>query len=275
MVSTQPLDTEMAMGNSFAIVATPGKRPSGELYIAERYRPETVTNLCELKARAEEYGCGPSLKNALSYLTQCVSQWKGPAFPVAVILYARRPYSLIGESSNIELVPYLTECQAPKLFPQGDNTAVYPASHRHAITATLLQKFSGEPPVSEEGQLTLVGCGSLGSKIAVHLARSGAAPAIVIDKNSMSPHNAARHALLPQPQDIQLTWLGPKAEALAAAIEGFRQSAKAFNEDVTQAIRSNEGCRRLFPRHTGLKLEKLSWSASWGDFAVKASFRRS
>jgi len=27
--------------------------------------------------------------------------------------------------------------------------------------------------------------------------------------------------------------------------------------------------------HVGLKLEKLSWSASEGDFAVKASFRRS
>jgi hypothetical protein len=182
MVSTQLLHEGAVWGESFAIIATPGKLPSGKPYVADKYLPETVTNLHELQARAEVYGCGTSLKNALSYLARCVKRWKGPDFPIVVILCARRPYRLIGESSNIEIVPYLMECQAPQLFPQGDNTAAYPASHRHAITATLLQRFSGEPPIPEERKLALVGCGSLGSKIAIHLTRSGAAPTIVIDK---------------------------------------------------------------------------------------------
>lgn len=237
-------------GWSFAMVVTPGKLPSGELYIAGTYTPETVTNFRELQERAEAYGCGNSLKNAVSYLSRCARQWQGPTAPVAVILCARRPYPLIGESSNIELVPYLVEIQAPELFPAGDQTPVYPAAHRHAITSTLLQRFSGEAPVPEERTLTLVGCGSLGSKIAMHLARSGAAPAMVIDKHSLSPHNAARHALLPPAHDLQLTWLGSKAEALAAAIGGLGQSVKAFDADVTRATHDDKVRRRLCSKRT-------------------------
>lgn len=158
-------------GSSLVIVATAGKLPSGELYVAGKYTSETVTNV-------------------------------------------------------LELVPYLVEVQAPDLFPEGDDTSVYPAAHRHTITSTLLQRFSGTPPTPKKRNLTLVGCGSLGSKIGMHLARSGTVPSVVIDKNSLSPHNAARHALTPYAQDIQLAWLGPKAESLAMAIDGLGNPSK-------------------------------------------------
>jgi hypothetical protein len=238
-------------GVSIAIVVTPGKLPSGALHIAARYTPETVSNLRQLEERAREYGCGNSFKSALSYLRQCASEWQGRYdSPVVVILCCRRPYRLLGESSNIELVPYLVEIQAPALFPAGEETPVYPAAHRDAITPPLLQRFSGVVPAPEGRQLTMVGCGSLGSKIALHLARSGAAPSVVIDKNALSPHNAARHGLVPHAQDLQLTWLGPKAQALAEAIKGFGQSVQAFNEDVTRATGDARIRRQFFPRPT-------------------------
>ncbi|TIW50068.1 MAG: hypothetical protein E5V60_35170, partial [Mesorhizobium sp.] len=56
---------------------------------------------------------------------------------------------------------------------------------------------------------SLVGCGSVGSKTALHLARAGAQILAVSDSNELRPHNMARHALVRPP----LPW--PKAFELS------------------------------------------------------------
>lgn len=152
-----------------------------------------MTDIGGLKALAEDYGCAASLIAALRWLETSVSEWRidGTA-PLAVILTARRPYRLIGTDSVIELCPYIVNIGAPKLLQAGDRTPVRPAGHRQAITPTLLRRLSGDPD-DDAGPIGWVqlGCGSLGSKIALHLARAGRAPSIVIDRSYFSPHNAA------------------------------------------------------------------------------------
>ncbi|GAA6617553.1 ThiF family adenylyltransferase [Scytonema sp. NUACC26] len=246
------MGTKSSHGRSLAVIVTPDRLPNGELQIAGRYFPESVTDVGSLQERAKECGCYKNFERALSLLKQRLSllNSQGATFPIAVVLCVRRPFHLIGESSDIELLPYIVEVGAPKLLVEGDKTPVWSAGHKYAITPKLLRAFSSEQPLPANQDVVLVGCGSLGSKIAVHMARSGAAPSIVIDKKSLSPHNAARHALLPEARDKDVMWLGSKAKALALAIKGLAQKSKGFDVDVTQAVHNLTLLKELFPRNT-------------------------
>ena len=239
-------------GHSIAIVVTPGKLPCGKLVVANQYKPEDISNLAELRQRAAEYGCDQSLNQALECLQQRAKGYNSRTakFPVILVLCVRRPINLIGQSSNIELIPYLLEIAAPQLLQDEDQTSVFAVSHREAITPVLLQEFSGEKLPPESHPLALIGCGSLGSKIAIHMARSGSAPASVTDKSFLSPHNAARHALLPGMESVQLSWMDTKAQALAYAIEALGQTTTPYKEDVTLVAHDPKRLQQLFPAKT-------------------------
>lgn len=243
-------DHDTAVGRSLAIFVWPGRKSSGELFITDRYRPETVTDVGSLKERATEYGCVGPLLTALNWLETCLAGRTGDPYPVAIILCARRPFHLIDSDSVLELCPYVVEIGAPKLFPDGDRTRVRPAAHRHAISAPLLRSMSGTKPTADIPQWVQIGAGSLGSKIAMHLARAGRAPAIVIDRALMSPHNVARHALVPtaEPGQMEGLWLESKAVALADAIQSLGQSAKAHAEDVIKVTRDADRAKHLLPK---------------------------
>lgn len=238
-------------GRSVALIVLPDKLSTGELCVADSYLPEDVTDIASLRQRAKEFGCVKNLEIALSSLQwrERNSNFEGAKFPVAIVLCVRRPFPLIGETSEIELIPYIVKIAAPRMLTDGERTPVFPAVHRHAIAPKLLQEFSGEQPVPAGRDLVLVGCGSLGSKIAMHMARSGAAPSIAIDKNWLSPHNAARHALLPRTGATN-SWFGSKAKDLAQAIKVLGQSCEAFDLDVTQIAQSSSLLKKVFPRNT-------------------------
>jgi hypothetical protein len=246
----QPVEgRDWRFGRSLAIVSWPGRGASGELVIADQYQPETVTNLGSLLARADEYGCGEPLRAGLRWLETCLSGYEASSSrPIVVVLCARRPFHIIGSDSAIELCPYIVEIGARKLLPAGDHTPVRPAGHRHSIAVPLLRQLSGGD-VGEDTRLWIqLGCGSLGSKIALHLARAGRGPATVIDNGDLSPHNAARHGLVPASGPMQLPWMGSKAEALAKAIDGLGQRAEVITRDVVEVVRDKAEVKRVFPR---------------------------
>ena len=240
---------QAAAGRALAIFVWPGKLPSGQPVVAERYRPETVTDVASLMERAADYGCAAPLRTALDWLERCLSTYTANALsPMAIIFCARRPFPIIGGDSALELCPYLVEIGAPRLFPNGERTPVRPAGHRHAIAAPLLRRMSENRVTEESPPWIQLGAGSLGSKIALHLARAGRAPSAVIDRASLSPHNAARHALVPSLGAMQMTWMGAKATALADAIKGLGQAADAHIEDIIEVTRDAARARRLLPK---------------------------
>ena len=235
-------------GQSLALLIFPEQLPSGELPIVDRYLPETVTDVASLQDRARLCGSARNLSTALSVLNDQVNRWnlKGVKVPVIVVLCVKRPYPLIGEESDIELIPYLIEVSPPQIWPDGNQTPVFPVVHREAITQKLLQQFSGDIPI-EKRDIILVGCGSLGSKIGLHLARSGAAPKTIIDRSIFSPHNAARHALLfnkDYPFGIS------KVSALEMAIQGLSQKSTAVSEDINTVVSTRKLRQRYLPHHT-------------------------
>jgi hypothetical protein len=236
-------------GKSIAILATPGKDRSGKPYIASQYEAETVTNIQSLYIQAEKYGCRKSLDSAFSWLKRCAKKLSSDfSVPIVIILGVRRPFTLIGEFSNIELVPYWMEIRFPEIFSDEKGTPVFPMGLQQAISENLLRSFSNELEPLEAKSIALVGCGSLGAKIAIHLARAGHAPGTVIDKGYLSPHNAARHALLPEMGVMQLDWMRPKANVIASAINSLDQHTKDFQADVSQIGHDRDLRKKLFPK---------------------------
>lgn len=225
----------VSVGRSIALIVWPGRLPSGKPFVVGSYKPESVTDIEGLTARAHEYGCGEALASALSWLKSCVRGRPddGP-LALAIVLIARRPFNVIGTESALELCPYVTDIYVPSLFEHGSRSGIRPAGHRDRIEPALLRRLAGHgeaPPLP----WTLVGCGSLGSKIAMHLARAGAAPSVVVDKGTMSPHNAARHALVP-PRGAQFLWTDNKAALLSDALRGLGGSAAELAEDVVDLL---------------------------------------
>ena len=238
-------------GKSVALVVWPGKRPSGQPIINDTYLPETATTVTELKERAKLYGCATQLEDGLRWLGQCVSvlQKAGP-FSIAVFLLARRPFNIIGTDSPIEICPYLVDICFPTLFANGDATEVRPAAHRHTITRSLLAQMAGDTRTSEPPSWTLIGAGSLGSKLAVHLARAGSGPEVVLDRSAMTPHNAARHALLPASGDLQLAWMDAKARVLCGSLRGLGQESRPMVADAIHVLRSKGEVRQAWPKNS-------------------------
>jgi hypothetical protein len=237
-------------GRSLALVVWPGKLPSGKPIISDVYLPETVTTASDLKQRAELYGCARELEIALNWLTRCVSGYRREPIPFAIVLLARRPCNVIGSESPIELCPYALDICFPNLFSQGNATPVRPAAHRHTISRTLLAQMAGSAATPERPRWTLIGAGSLGSKLALHLARAGNGPEVVIDKSSMAPHNAARHALIPASGDMQVLWMDAKARLLCDALKGFHQEAASLVANVANVLSSKEHARQAWSKRS-------------------------
>ena len=231
---------------SLTLIAWSGKRPSGEPLVADVYRPEDIVDLRGLLERASELGCDQYLNGKLALISQrLVGLRFARIVPLGIVLIARRPCNLIGQSSPLELCPYVIELHGnDDLSPKG-NPPVRLAAQWDTLSAKLLRRASGAEHPTPMASWTLFGCGSVGSKIAIHLARAGAGPASVVDRKLMSPHNFARHALLPSsPSGAAI--LQSKADLLSETLAGLAQPAVANTIDIVwTSIR--EGTSKLAP----------------------------
>ena len=90
-----------------------------------------------------------------------------------------------------------------------------------------------------------------GRKLALHLARAGNGPEVILDKSYMTPHNAARHALIPTADAMQIRWVDAKARILSDALRGLDQKTTPIVEDVVTVLRSPKaGARRIWSKRS-------------------------
>ena len=237
--------------------------------IVDRYLPESIYSLHQLHERAKEYGCYEPLRNVFVSLCWAIKEasLNMPIFRIFIILCARRPCVLIGDDSSHELIPYVVECHvedAQLPFSESairirKDSPVFPLGHRHALTSNLLRRMSGETDTMKDGSIVHIGCGSVGSKIAMHLARSGHGPFKLVDKAAFSPHNVARHALIPVPEIPGQ----PKASFLSEQIKMLRTEAEPYNDDIVTLCQRSDIKTLVFPHDTRLVIE------STGSMAVR------
>lgn len=266
-------DLKWASGRAAVFVAR-APLQNGQPQIFSRYQPESVAEFESLLVRAADLGID---RNALA---KALDDYYGRAILVAkqnprtwsyglyavVILAVQRPASLVGAPGrSIELLPYVVryEIDPKDLFRRA--ATVHPAFHAHALSPELLARTSGLAGAAVSQPITVLGCGSLGSKISLHLGRAGFGNMSFVDNEALSPHNSARHALLDYP-----TALVPKRKADLMR-ETFTQlshaGARAFDMDAVTVLCNPAKFVEVVPEGTVLVLDA---TASLKVLAVQA-----
>ena len=271
------LNFEYILLNTFAIFTWPK-----DTSICDHYIPETIQTLEDLLEVADRYGCRSPLQTALNQFANLTNYEE---FPLFIVLAARRPNNLISsgitEPSKIELIAYLLSAKLEKVALGKDikqvkpDSEVKPLSLRHEITPKLFHAVSTpEKPASPTtGTIVQLGCGSVGSKISLHLAKSGVGPIKPYDNEKLLPHNLARHGLV---TPIDNPW-NSKAIALSGAIRNLGQKAPFSDENLENIIEliMTKG-KAQFPSETALiidataSLEVMDVLASYPIYPKKA-----
>lgn len=231
-----------ARGRGIALVVS-APDSDGSPTVIDTAVPEDVETVEDLLHRAALYRCAQTLRAKLDHIAFRLDQGRFQACPLPVIFLVRRPFALVGSTSSIEICPYLLD-----LKPGGDLLRgighVRLCGVRDDISVSLLRRASGDPVEAGRPRWALLGCGSVGSKIAVHAARRGLGPTDMLDRATMAPHNYARHALLPEP-DVRGGAMAYKAQVLAHTLLGFRQEPRIEIGSVEELCASPEGRAEL------------------------------
>lgn len=216
---------------TFTIVAW-----SNEGHVLDQYQPNYVENYRDFLELAELSGCRNQFTTPLGELAGRFYGAFGTEneFLIVVALAVRRPTKVIGSGgSAIELLPYVIRVAPQKLsvgkgYTVSETSPCWAIRHRHAISSELLSRISGTSHLKRNKEIHLIGCGSLGSKIGLHLARAGYGPFVLYDFETFSPHNAARHAVT----DILSLPGQYKAEAVAHQIKRLGAEATPIKTNV-------------------------------------------
>jgi len=134
-------------------------------------------------------------------------------FPIIVSI--KRPHNVIGYNSDIEFVNLTATVSSEEINARQLNTdsKVVFQSHIEPLSIEKAREVSGLK--NDLGSLIIAGCGALGSKIVMHLIRSGHSNMLLLDGDSFSAHNLVRHSLSPEQVGKN------KAVALKTVAESF------------------------------------------------------
>lgn len=168
--------------------------------VIDEYRAEAVSDFQSLCSFAGYLGLNESFQARIKYLLSITSpeaMQKDNKVEIEEFLVAfaiKRPFNLIGLDSDWELLPYRVSYAPNSNLLPGD-TRVAPVQFVERISSQLLQSVSGQK-TNKPIRIGALGCGSLGSKIVLHMAKSGKYEFDLVDKDIFSSHNNARHGLV-------------------------------------------------------------------------------
>jgi proteasome lid subunit RPN8/RPN11 len=172
----------------FGVLAWPSQQN-----VCDRYLAELPTMLPELFEWTKQLSI--SMKQALkAYKRKNLQLFGG----IPVIVAVPRPAKLIGTESNMELLNFvIVSAESPLLDGRiwNNDATVRNMQHRTPLTTQKAQEISHSNDQRLK-KMIVVGCGAVGSKIVMHLARTGMTQMTLVDGDELSPHNLVRHALL-------------------------------------------------------------------------------
>lgn len=243
-------EDEFAYGSAAAfIVRAPG--------VCTKYQPDAVHDFASLLTFAEVFGIDPkALKDAIddyyrrsvlsSRPDQDARDWSLGMYAIVVFL-VERPVALIGAPGRrVEVIPYVIRFDIRREAPVEQHPSVQPSSHAHALSPELLARTSGLSLDRAAVSLVLLGCGSLGSKVAMHLGRAGLGGVTFVDSEMMSPHNVARHALIPREgRNVGLQY---KADLMKDAFQQLsHQDCRSFRADAVELLQTPDKFKEIIP----------------------------
>lgn len=239
---------DYSSGNTVIAVVSPPKLPSGKPRIENEHYAEDIEIFSDILARADQLGCHTSIQSLLNNISSYFDKaYLNQRVPVGLIFCVRRPFKLAGMETDIELIPYIFEIfpaeERKGILEGGSSSKAYPAAQIDAISKELLRSVSGTklPP-----QTAILGCGSVGSKAALHLARTGGTITSVSDNDYLGAHNMARHALVRD--DLG----GQKATEIAKELATLDQAPLTYSADILTGLSTKEGRKTIVPPQTQL-----------------------
>lgn len=212
------------------VVCWPAPTGPAGAAVHDTYKADTVTTLAELSARAAELGCSTSFQNFVNNFNALAGSARDrKSLDLCFIFPIRRPLHIIGQQSSFEMLAYRTTLQLPGTLKLDSAHPVKAVAMLSPVSSELLQRTSGIPvDARPRRQWNFVGCGSLGSKVIMHLTRAGIRPSLLVDRSVFLAHNTARHTLLPG----AAFWLA-KANLMAREVAEFKMDTPAvFAKDV-------------------------------------------
>ena len=146
----------------------------------------------ELKEYASRHGV--IIETAVDWILKLL---KGNVASFIVILAIRRSKKLIGVNSYYQFVNFeiLLDTDTDGKYVLTPTSKVNFHSHESPFTTKKAHEISNLNPEINPS-LVIAGCGALGSKIAMHLVRSGITNILFCDPDYLSEHNLCRHVLL-------------------------------------------------------------------------------
>jgi hypothetical protein len=158
-------------------------------------------------------------------LDRLISGVRGPDSPAAAIDNAFSQFVVIADAASARMfLSFPKDGQRIVISYNTVNFAEHPGGRLPEEYAVLAQKKVG-----------IVGCGSLGSKIAASLARSGVRDFVLVDDDIMKPGNLLRH-------ELDGTSLGVhKADGLKARLKALAPSVKVKARRVALGGQESSG----------------------------------
>ena len=150
-----------------------------------------------------------------------------------VVFAVKRPYKVIGANDDVELFAYRVDVQVNSSGMLMGESLCSPIMIQDVCTPRLLSAVSGEQE-APQADLTVLGCGSLGSKISLHLAKLGRYAFHVVDHSYLSMHNNARHGII---ETDAFDCIQMKSELVAKEIRKLGVVATSSSEDVRRLER--------------------------------------
>lgn len=117
---------------------------------------------------------------------------------IPIIVAIKRPKNIIGYNSDIEFVNFIffiSQDEIQNKEPKADSIVIF-QEHIEPLSISKALEVSGSE--NNLGKLVIAGCGALGSKVIMHLMRSGHTNMVLFDNDELSAHNLVRHSLFPQ-----------------------------------------------------------------------------
>ena len=187
----------------------------------DRYLPCYIESLDNLITFSKSIG----IDNLNETIKKLKKRLNNNDIKVLFISFAiRRPIHLIHSKSPIEFITFAVSWkQKTKKKKTSTIFTVNVLANLDKCSPDLMRRFSGVNPNDKE--VYIVGCGSVGSKIGMHLARSGSNNFHLIDNDWFLPHNTSRHTLI---NEIYAS----KSIRVATDMKNMGINATPYNEDV-------------------------------------------
>lgn len=158
-----------------------------------RYFGHLPRTFGELQAFAEQLGLplGPAVEEYRGRGAQVLNG-------IPICLAVLRPTPVLGTQSRLEWLNFIVlgneeaRTEGGQLKPDAH---VFVLSHRRPLTTGFAADLSGTTSRSPMGKVAIIGCGAVGSKVSLHLAKSGATTQLLVDESTLSPHHLVRHGL--------------------------------------------------------------------------------